>query len=129
MVSHEASDMGEDNRRGTGQGQLPAQYRAAGTAVTARRPGAPVVGRFSPSKPAWDWEAGELAQAERDELEALRVQHEALVARTAEMEASAKAAAEHTEALRDALRRLADARWPRRRTLVRELRDAGLLGG
>ncbi len=87
-----------------------------------------MVGRSS-RPPAWKWEAEELASAERDELEALRVHREALIAQIAEMEASVEATTEHAEVLREALRRLADARWPRRRKLARELRDAGLLAG
>ncbi len=127
MGSREASDMGEDDRGG-GQCQLPAEDRAAGSAVASRRRGRPVVGRSSRT-PAWKWEAEELASAERDELEALRAQRDALIAQIAEMQASVDATTQHAEVLREALRRLANARWPRRRTLARELRDAGLLAG
>lgn len=119
--------MGQDDRRG-GQGQFAAEDRAAGSAVGSRRRARPVVGGTSKT-PAWKWEAEELGSAERDELEALRVQRDALIAQIAEMQASVEATTQHAEVLRKALRRLADARWPRRRALARELRDAGLLAG
>lgn len=107
---------------------------AEGT-VTARdlRPAAAtsprhaLVGASTRTDGGWDWEADELAAETRAELGQLREERAVLLARVTELEASRAAAAKREAALRDSLRRFADAGWRGRRRLAAELRAAGLL--
>ena len=81
----------------------------------------------APSRQGWDWEADELSADQRAELDELRTQRERLTSRIAALEAAVDASTQREQALRNALRQLTEARWPQRRRLKGELRDAGLL--
>ena len=99
---------------------------AAGRASTRSRPTG-FVGAAAGTRQGWDWEADELSANQRAELEELRTQRECLALRIAALEAAVDASTHREKALGKALRQLAGARWPQRRRLKRELRDAGLL--
>ena len=75
---------------------------------------------------AWVWD-GEISDAERDELVALRAEAPVLRERVAELETEVKRARRDARDLRSALKWLAAARpWERRGT-KRRLRAGGLL--
>ena len=93
---------------------------------TSSRP-AGYVGAATGTRQSWDWEADELSAEQHAELEELRTQRESLAFRIAALDATTDASTQREKALRDALRRLADARWRQRRRLKAELRNAGLL--
>lgn len=106
--------------------------RMSGEDLRARRGGTRkrptrFVGAAAGTRHGWDWEADELSADQRAELNELRTQRESLTLRVAVLEAAADASTEREKALREGLRRLADARWRQRRRLKGDLRDAGLL--
>ena len=91
-----------------------------------RRPSTLMNAAPKPSRPAWDWDT-ELGPGERLELHELR---QVVAEQRAELEgldAARKAADGRAQGLHAALERLAAAGPFRRRAVIAELRDCGLL--